>query len=136
MAGRRFLLIVAVLMGLTALAASVAPRDPSLRGTPAERRQASPTPAPTEPVPAGEAPVVMRRISTAGEADRVVVRQGAQLELHVSGTEIDSVAVLDKIEPVEPDSAARFHILADEPGEYPIELLDAERRVGTLVVRD
>jgi hypothetical protein len=137
MLGRRFLLIVAVLMGLTALAASVAPRDPSLRGTPAERRQAAtPTPAPADPVPAGEAAVVMRRISTAGEADRVIVRQGAQLELHVSGTEIDSVVLLDEVEPVEPDSAARFHILADEPGEYPIELLDAERRVGTLVVRD
>ena len=37
MLGRRFLILVAVLMGLTALAASFAPRQP----TPREERQAS-----------------------------------------------------------------------------------------------
>ena len=137
MLGRRFLIVVAVLMGLTALAASVAPRDPALRGTPAERRQAtSPTPTPSgEPSPAGEAAVVTHTISTGGEVDRVVVDEGDQVELQVSGTELDSVVLMDEIEPVDPDSAARFHILADVPGEYPIELLDAGRRVGTLVVR-
>ena len=42
MLGRRFLIIVAVLMGLTALAASVAPRQSA---TPEEQREATPTPA-------------------------------------------------------------------------------------------
>jgi hypothetical protein len=134
MLGRRFLIIVAVLMGLTALAASVAPRDPSLRGTPAERRQAA-APTPAEPAPGSEAPVVSHTISTGGEVDRVVVDEGDQVELQVSGTELDSVVVMEEVEPLDADSAARFHILADVPGQYPIELLDAGRQVGTLVVR-
>ena len=43
MLGRRFLILVAVLMGLTALAASVAPRQQTPRE---ERQAATPTPAP------------------------------------------------------------------------------------------
>ena len=33
------------------------------------------------------------------------------------------------------DSPARFSLLAGEPGEYPIELVDADRQIGTLVIR-
>ena len=42
MLGRRFLILVAVLMGMTALAASVAPRQST---TSEERQAATPTPA-------------------------------------------------------------------------------------------
>jgi hypothetical protein len=48
---------------------------------------------------------------------------------------VDSVTLLDDVEPIDPDSPAVFELLADEPGDYPIELLDAQRQVGTLVVR-
>jgi hypothetical protein len=137
MLGRRFLLIVAVLMGMTALAASVAPRDPALR----DRGRATPsaTPSPPEPAPAdGVVEARLEEISAGGRRERVVVERGELIELVVSSSEIGSVNLegLDRIEPVDPESAARFEILAEPPGEYPIELLDAERRIGTLVIRD
>jgi len=137
MFGRRFLLIVAVLMGTTALAASLAPRDPALRD---RDRAATPTATPSPPDPAPADGVVEARLEeiSADEAPaRVVVEEGELLELVVTSAEAGSVSLegLDRIEPVDPDSAARFEILAEPPGEYPIELLDGGRLVGTLVIR-
>jgi hypothetical protein len=132
MLGRRFLLLVAVLMGLTALAASLAPREPLIR----DRRAATPTPTPTAPpVVNADLKPIERTIDTAENPARVVVREGQILQLTVRGSEVDSVMVLDEIEPIEEDSPALFDVLAEDPGEYPIELVDAERRIGTLVVR-
>ena len=130
MLGRRFLILVAVLMGLTALAASVAPRQPV---TPEQRREATPTPA-----PAGTPTLatVEKRISTVDADARVSVREGDLVELTIAGPERDSVLLLDRMDTIHPDSPARFSLLADEPGEYPIELLEADRRIGTLVIRE
>ena len=132
MLGRRFIVLVAVLMGLTALAASVAPRQPIERGG-----QATPTPTPSS-APAGEASVttVQERITTTGRPMRVTVEEGTLLELEVSGPELDSISLLDEVVVIAPEAAARFDVLADTPGSYPIELVDAGRRVGTLVVRE
>ncbi|HEX5619646.1 MAG TPA: hypothetical protein VFX51_14590 [Solirubrobacteraceae bacterium] len=134
MLGRRFLLLVAVLMGLTALAASLAPREPLIRN--GDRRTATATPSPTPaPVMAEALKPVERTIFTAENPTRVVVRKGQTLELTVRGSDVDSVMLLDEIEPIEENSPALFEILADTPGEYPIELVDADRQIGTLVVR-
>jgi hypothetical protein len=130
MLGRRFLLLVAVLMGLTALAASIAPREPLVR----ERGSATPTPTP----PAAEANAVRTAVKTisadTGHA-RVVVHQGDLVQLTVEATDVDTVSLLDDFQPVEAHSPAVFELLADRPGTYPIELIDAGRRVGSLVVR-
>jgi hypothetical protein len=130
MLGRRFLILVAVLMGMTALAASVAPRQPV---APEERREATPTPAP------GGTPTlttVEKTISIADGDARVSVREGDLVELTVAGDERDSVLLLNRIDAIHPESPARFSLLAGEPGEYPIELLDAGRQVGTLVIKE
>ena len=37
-------------------------------------------------------------------------------------------------ETTEPDSPARFELLAEVPGTYPIELLEAERQIGELEI--
>jgi hypothetical protein len=138
MAGRRFLLLVAVLMGLTALAASVAPRDPSLRDRADRGRQATPTPAPrAEPA----SPSITEREETLSADEpsrRVIVERGELIRLEVSADEIDTVTIdgLDAVDTVDPESPAVFDLLADRPGSYPIELLEDERRIGTLVVRD
>jgi hypothetical protein len=126
--GRRFLILVAVLMGLTALAASVAPRQPAT-----ERSESTPTPA-----PAGSPTVeAVEKTLTTSEGDtRVTVRTGELVELTVTGTERDSVMVLDRIDAIDPTSPARFSLLAGEPGEHPIELLEEDRRIGTLVIRE
>jgi hypothetical protein len=129
MLGRRFLILVAVLMGLTALAASVAPRQPAPRE---DGRSATPAPA-----PAGSptVSVVEKTLSTSGGNARVSVREGDVVELQVEGSERDSVMVLGRIDAVDPTTPARFSLLADEPGQHAIELLGSGRRIGTLVVR-
>jgi hypothetical protein len=129
MLGRRFLILVAVLMGLTALAASVAPRQPV---APDRRAEATPTPAPAG-TPTLE--IVEKELVTDGDSDRVSVREGDLVELVVSGPERGSVMVLDRIDTIHPQSPARFSLLAGEPGEHPIMLLEEERQLGTLVIR-
>jgi hypothetical protein len=128
--GRRFLILVAVLMGLTALAASVAPRQPVRENG----REATPTPA-----PAGEPTLVTleKTLSTDAGADaQVTVEEGDLVELTVTGDESDAVMVLDRIDSIDPTTPARFSLLAGEPGEHPIELVEADRRIGTLVIRE
>jgi hypothetical protein len=128
MLGRRFLILVAVLMGLTALAASIAPQPVTRE----ERRESTPTPAP-EGSPTFV--TVQEDISTTDPRARVTVGEGDLLELTVSGPERDSVMLLGRLDTVDPTSPARFSVLATEPGEYPIELVEAGRQVGTLVVQ-
>jgi hypothetical protein len=134
MLGRRFLLLVAVLMGLTALAASVAPREPLVR----DRREATPSPTPTAQASA-DAPSAVRTvektIQTAEDPARVTVRQGDLVQLTVHGDELDSVQLMGQVEPIDPESDAVFELFADEPGAHPIVLVESQRRVGTLVVR-
>jgi hypothetical protein len=130
MLGRRFLILVAVLMGITALAASVAPRQ---QVVPEDEREASPTPAPAT---APTLVTVEKEISTADAETRVAVREGDLIELTISGPESDSVLLLNRMDTIHPESPARFSLLADEPGEYPIELVEAGRRIGTLVIRE
>jgi hypothetical protein len=126
MLGRRFLILVAVLMGLTALAASVAPRDQVTREV---RSQPAPSPG-----GATTLALVEETLGTDGDT-RVTVEEGSVVELTVTGPERDSVSVLGRIDAIDPTTPARFSLLADEPGEHPIVLLDADRRIGTLVVR-
>ena len=131
MLGRRFVLLVAVLLGLTAVAASLAPRQPA----PRDQRAAQATP---EPAPAGAGPVqtLEEELSTRGKPRRIAVDRGALLELQVNGDELDSVSLEGEVEVITEDTNAIFNIYADTPGTYPIELVDANRIVGTLVVRE
>ena len=128
MLGRRFLILVAVLMGLMALAASLAPRQPVVRD---DRADSTPTPAATATVV-----TVEKELSTAGGPDRITVHEGDVVELIVSGPERGAVTVLDRIDAIHPEAPARFSLLAGEPGEHPIELLESGRRIGTLVIRE
>jgi hypothetical protein len=132
MLGRRFVVLVLVLMGLTALAASVAPRQPA---TPREQTESTATPA-----PAGSPTftTVERELTftDSDEVERVEVNAGDLVQLTVSGDARDGVMLLNRIEAIDPVSPARFSVLASEPGEHPIELVDADREIGTLVIRD
>jgi hypothetical protein len=126
MLGRRFLILVAVLMGMTALAASLAPRQPVSQ----RERESTPTPA-----PAGTPTLVtVEKQLTTTDAD-VTVQEGDLVELTISGPELDSVMLQGRMDTIHPESPARFSLLAGEPGEYPIELVGADRQIGTLVIR-
>jgi hypothetical protein len=126
MLGRRFLILVAVLMGMTALAASLAPRQPVSER---ERQQATST-----PTPGTSTLTTIEEELTTSDAD-VTVDEGDLVELTISGPETDSVMLLDRMDTIHPDSPARFSLLAGEPGEYPIELVDAGTQIGTLTIR-
>ena len=136
MLGRRLMLLMAVLLGLTALATALAPR-PRL-----DRQQsATPQPAPTvAPTPAAEParPRVVERTLEADPERPVVVRAsvGDTVRLVVRGDVLDSVEIegLAEIEQVEPDSPARFELLAEEPASHEIRLLDADKRIGRLEI--
>jgi hypothetical protein len=95
-----------------------------------ERREASPTPA------AAGTPTLttVKKELTTSEAD-VTVNEGDLVELTISGPERDSVMLLDRMDTIDPASPARFSLVAGAPGEYPIELVAADRRIGTLVIR-
>ena len=126
MVARRLLLFTAVLLLLATLAAGVAPRRPS-----------PPPPPSTIPADRGEPRTVERRISAdASGGTTVRVERGEILELEVSGRVLDSVLLegLDRLEAIEPLTPARFDVLAEHPGTYPIRLVAADRRIGRLVI--
>jgi hypothetical protein len=124
---RRLLILLAVLLGLTALAAGVAPRQ-SVRDDPGT----------VPPPPAARAPAepLEQTLDAQSSGQRIVARVGQTVVITVESTELDSVSLAERgIEPVEPDSPARFELLADTPGDYAIDLLQAERTIGTLEIR-
>ena len=128
MLARRLLIIAAVLMGLVALAAGVAPREP-VRDTTASP---SPTPVAATPVAAIE-----RTLDAAASDQQVTAQVGQTVVITVKSAELDSVSLGDlEVETADPQSPARFEWLADVPGSYPIRLLEADRTIGMLEVRD
>jgi hypothetical protein len=137
MLGRRILVLMAVLLGLTALVTALAPRPAVV--TDRGRTSASPSP---EPSAATVGPGASRVVTQTVDADagarpaRVRARAGDTIRLSVRGDVLDAVELqgLDEIEPVEPGSPARFEFLAESPGEHPIVLVDADRRIGLLVI--
>ena len=128
MLARRLLIALAVLMALTALAAGLAPRETALR----EDSSATPA-APTAPA---QEPV-QETLDAAMEGQRVQARVGQSVTIVIRSDELDSVSLAEVgTKTAEPDSPARFELLAEVPGTYPIELLEAGRRIGVLEIRD
>jgi hypothetical protein len=136
MLGRRLMILMAVLLGLTALATALAPR-------PRVDRQGSATPQPTPTVAArpavepSQARIVERTLEVDPARPAVVrARVGDTIRLVVRGEVLDSVEVegFGEIEQIEPDSPARFELFADAPATHPIRLLDSDKRIGRLVI--
>lgn len=112
---------------LATLAAGVAPRRPL-----------PPPPPSSLPADPDAPPVIERRISAdASRATSVRVQRGEILRLEVSGRVLDSVLLegLDRMDAIEPLTPAVFDVLAERPGVYPILLVEADRRIGRLVIR-
>jgi hypothetical protein len=125
---RRLLLLAAVLMLIAVIAAGLAPQD---RADDASSLPASDLPA------GGE--VVEQLTAEGSDSRRIVVERGDVLTLDISGTTPDSVMIerLDRIESIDPSTPAHFELLADAPaGVYPIRLIDADRRIGAIEIRD
>ncbi len=123
---RRLLIALAVLIALTAVAAGVnAPREAG------SGEQAGMAPA----VGAAEAPLEVTLPAKRSDR-RIVVDRGREVRITVEGDLVASVELgeLD-VAPVDPDSPAIFDVLADDPGSYPITLLEENTRIGVLEVR-
>jgi hypothetical protein len=133
---RRTIVLVAILMGITALVATIAAPNPRLRQPSAA--VPSPSAAPSATASAGvDQPDVSAVIEAGSERRRTVHAEvGDHVELVVQGSQIDSVALGDlDVEDLEPGVPARFELLADTPGSYPLVLVNANRRIATLQVR-
>jgi hypothetical protein len=126
---RRLLMLAAVLMLLTALAAGLAPRQETSDVTPL---------SPAGPAPASSGRTIARTIPAAPGSDtRVRVRRGDLLRLEVAGDALDTVWLerLDRVDAIDPSSPARFELLIDESaGDYPIRLVEADRRIGAIEI--
>jgi hypothetical protein len=138
--GRRLLVLFAVLLGLTALVTSLAPRPTARAPGLAQRGATAPTATPTPALERGAAPSrrIVRTISTdpGRPRARVRARVGDVLALTVRGEVLDGVAIeeLGELEPIEPGSPARFEVLLERQGELRVELVDSERLVGVVDV--
>jgi hypothetical protein len=126
MVARRLLIFVAVLMGLTALAAGLAaPPDRSPSAAP----EAAPGAVRTA------SPLVERTVQLS-EPQTVAVNEGDEVRLTVSGDALDVVELvgLDLLQPIAPETPAVFDLNADEAGSYAIRLVEAGRSAGKLQV--
>lgn len=129
---RRLLIVLAVLIGLSALAAGVNTRQPTGGAT-----QGAPESDASAAEPSGPSRTISRRISTdSGESATIEATVGDTVVLTVASPELDTVSLegIGKIEAIDPQSPARIELYADTPGEYPIVLLQSERRIGTLTI--
>jgi hypothetical protein len=130
-------IVVLALIGVMVVLVTISPP----RGTRQNGSTASVAPVPT---PVGtqlsdpDAFDVSAELSTTpgAKAETVDAEIGDRVEITVAGGGADSVALGDlAVETVDADSPARFELLADTPGRYPIVLVDENRTLGTLEVR-
>jgi hypothetical protein len=132
---RRMTLIVLALVGSMVLFITVAPPDSAVR----KGAEATATPTPlTSTLSDPDAFDVSETLSadSDGEPQTVEAEIGDKVEIVVEGSVIDSVALGDlSMEDVEADVPARFELLADTPGTYPLVLVNEDRRIGTLEIR-
>jgi hypothetical protein len=127
MFARRLLILVAVLLGVAALASGVAPAP---REPPATSE--SPSPAPDQ------ASLIEREIdaSAPGEPVRIAVPRGRTLVLTVRVSGPDAVTLGDMdVEPADAGSPAVLELVADDGArELPVRLVEADREIGRIVI--
>jgi plastocyanin len=132
---RRMTLIVLALVGSMVLVITVAPPDSGVR----KDAETTATPSPlTTTLSDPDAFDVSETLSAAADSkpQTVEAEVGDKVEIIVEGSVIDSVALGDlSMEDVEADVPARFELLADTPGTYPLVLVNEDRRIGTLEIR-
>src|SRR4051812_39671199 len=119
---RRLLIALAVLIALTAIAAGVST-------PPGKESGSTPQAAPAAGGVAEELDLTLSTTAKGADRDREA-SGGDTVRLRVEGDEVDSVELGDlEIAPLAPDPPAVIELLADEPGRYPIRLLDADREI-------
>jgi hypothetical protein len=128
MLARRLLLALAVLLALTVVTAALAPRETSPQDDAAT--------APSTPAGPAREPVE-ETLDAEASGQKVLARVGQSVTIVVEADELDSVSLAEVgTKTAEPDSPARFELLAEVPGSYEIDLLESGRQIGVLEIRD
>jgi len=142
MLGRRLLIFVAVLMGLAALAAAVAPREPTVAPSPSEpaaRPEIEARGGPPQAAAAGEPRV--QRMDAGGEGQALEAAVGERIRLEVATRAPVSVQVGEggPLLAADPAAPARFNLRYENPVQRPVRVLGNEpgeqRVVGVVRVR-
>ena len=127
------MLVVLALMGLMVLVATVSAPQQGGGG------QSAATPAGGSPQLSDpdEFDVSETLSAAPGEREQTVEAElGDRVELVVEGSAIDSVALEGlSMKTVDEDLPARFELLAETPGTYPLVLVNENRRIGALEIR-
>jgi hypothetical protein len=134
---RRMTLVVLVLVGLMVLAVTIFPPRDATRGG-AQEVAATPSPAASAPLTDPDAfDVSGTFLARPGATPHTLVAEvGDRVEITVKGTSPDSVALGDLgMDDLEAGVPARFELLADTPGTYPLVLTNDSRRIGALEIR-
>ena len=160
MAARRLIIVMLVLLGLSALLAVQLPQQSretrsgtestttteSTATAPPEKAPAVPPPPAAEPVASGKQPVDIlcgedqcATIQIDPELTAVVpVTEGQQLTLLVKSpraTDLVEIPALGLIDSVTPDKPAIFDLFADRVGDYGVRLVEGDRLIGRVEVR-
>jgi hypothetical protein len=132
---RRMMLLVLAVMGVMVLVVTVSPPDRSADRGGQETSTAAPQTAQLSDPEAFDVTATLSA-EPGAEEQTIPAELGDRVEIVVEGNEIDSVALGDLyIEPLEAGVPARFQLLAQFTGSYPLVLLSENRRIGSLEIR-
>jgi len=130
---RRMTLLVLAIVGLMVLVVTVSPpRSPSQRGS-----EAAPIPSALVDDPDEfDVTATLNADDATTTPQTIEAALGDDVEIIVEGSAPASVALGDlQTEPFEEGLPARFRLLAQTPGAYPLVLVDEDRQIGTLEIR-
>jgi hypothetical protein len=128
-AARRLLILMLVLLGVSTVAAALVPVDRTVDD------ETTTTTTSTREAPTGE--LVPESIDAGTDTPTTIrVQVGDQLQLRVTSPEPDEVEIpaLDELEDVDPEAPALFDLLLFNRGRFPVRLVEAERKIGEIVV--
>ena len=133
---RRTTLIVLSLLGLMVLVVTFAPQQTPVQ----DDARSTPTPAATTGVDLTDPAAfdVTETLSTEPGADvkSFEAELGDRVEIVVEGEQPEAVQLGEiSTQAVEAGDPARFELLAETPGAYPLVLVNEGRRIGTLEIR-
>ena len=129
------MLLVLAVMGVMVLVVTVSPPDPGSNRSGQETSRATPQDAPLSDPDAFDVTATLSA-DPGAEEQTIEAELGDRVEIVVEGSEMDSVALGDLfIEQLDAGVPARFQMLAQLTGSYPLVLVGEDRRIGSLEVR-
>ena len=141
MAARRLLILLLVMLGISTLAAALAPvksdRDSTTTETTGTETAATAT-DPAASVPAATNAGLFKYTLDADAKNEKPIQLyvGEELQLTVTSKLFDQISIpeLGQVQAVSPDGPADFDLFFDEAGDYAVRLVDEDRKVGVLKV--